>query len=120
MPGIDFKQVREEISMQQVLKLVGFEPTQRRGDQWYGACPLHGSSSTRPRCFSVNVRSGHYCCHQCQSSGDQLHLWGAVNALSDYDATIHLCHMLSHPIPWIWHHKPTPSTSNKQRRGHCT
>jgi hypothetical protein len=28
MPGIDFKRVRQQISMEQVLKLVGFEPTQ--------------------------------------------------------------------------------------------
>jgi hypothetical protein len=36
MPGIDFKRVRQEITMEQVLKLIGFEPTQRKGDQWYG------------------------------------------------------------------------------------
>jgi len=110
MPGIDFKRVRQEISMEQVLKLVGFEPTQRRGHQWYGACPLHASSSPRPRCFSVNVQSGHYCCHQCHSAGDQLHLWAAVTALSVYDGTIHLCQVTCHPIPWIWHHQPTRTT----------
>ena len=120
MPGIDFKRVRQEISMETVLKLVGFEPTHRRGHQWYGACPLHGSSSPRPRCFSVNVQSGHYCCHQCHSAGDQLHLWAAVTALSVYDGTIHLCHVTCHPIPWIWHHQPTQTTNNRQRRGHCT
>jgi hypothetical protein len=106
MPGIDFKRVRREISMEQVLKLVGFEPTQRTGHQWYGACPLHGSSSARPRYFSVNVQSGHYSCHQCHSSGDQLDLWAAVTARSVYDGTIHLCHVTRHPIPWIWYHTP--------------
>jgi hypothetical protein len=120
MPGIDFKRVRQEISMEQALKLLSFEPTQRRGHQWYGACPLHDSSSPRPRCFSVNIKSGYYFCHHCRSSGDQLHLWAEVTRQSDYDATIHLCHVTCHPVPWIWYHKPKPSNDKKQRRGHCT
>ena len=42
MPGIDFDRLRAEITMQQVLQLLGFEPTRCRGDQWYGRCPLPG------------------------------------------------------------------------------
>ena len=42
MPGVDFDRVRREITMEQVLDLLGFAPTSRSGVQWYGRCPLHG------------------------------------------------------------------------------
>jgi hypothetical protein len=51
MPGIDFRRLRSEITMQQVLDLLGFQPAHRKGDQWYGACPLHASPSRRRRPF---------------------------------------------------------------------
>ena len=36
MPGVDFNRLRAEITMEQVLDLLGFQPSQRTGDQWYG------------------------------------------------------------------------------------
>ena len=53
MPGIDFDRLRREISMEQVLVLLGFEPTRRTSDQWYGACPLHGTKT------GTEIRRGH-------------------------------------------------------------
>jgi hypothetical protein len=44
MPGIDFHRLRREIPMEDVLHLIGFQPCQTTGDQWYGGCPLHGST----------------------------------------------------------------------------
>ena len=44
MPGVNFDRVRAEISMEQVLQLLGFSPARCRGDQWYGHCPLPGCS----------------------------------------------------------------------------
>ena len=41
MPGIDFDRLRREITMEQVLDLLGFEPSHEPGEQWYGRCPLH-------------------------------------------------------------------------------
>ena len=43
MPGVDFDRVRTEITMEQVLSLLGFQPSTRSGVQWYGSCPLHES-----------------------------------------------------------------------------
>lgn len=34
MPGVDFQLLREQITMREVLQLLQFEPTVRRGDQW--------------------------------------------------------------------------------------
>jgi len=101
MPGVDFNKLRSEITMEQVLDLLPFEPTSRRGDQWYGCCPLHASTSRRKRSFSVNVAIGRYYCRQCHSKGNQLELWAAVTKLSLHQAAINLCHVLNREVPWI-------------------
>jgi hypothetical protein len=103
MPGIDFDRLRREITMEQVLNLLAFEPCQRTGDQWYGGCPLHGSSSDRARHrhFSVNVASRRYDCHKCHSQGNQLELWAAFIHKEIHPAMIDLCHALGREIPWI-------------------
>jgi DNA primase len=101
MPGIDFHRLRREITMQDVLNLIAFEPTQRTGDQWYGSCPLHGSSSARSRCFSVNVAIHRYRCHKCHSHGNQLELWAALTKRKLHPAMIDLCHALGREVPWI-------------------
>lgn len=101
MPGIDFDRLRREITMEEVLHLVGFQPCQRTGDQWYGPCPLHGSTSGRPRHFSVNVASRRYYCHKCRSHGHQLELWVAFTQSKFHPAMIDLCHALGREVPWI-------------------
>ena len=101
MPGIDFDRLRREITMVEVLNLLGFHPTQRRGDQWHGPCPVHGSTSARSRTFSVNVTLGRYHCHKCRSRGHQLELWAAVLKQQLHPAMIRLCHALGREVPWI-------------------
>jgi hypothetical protein len=101
MPGIDFDSLRRDITMEQVLHLLQFEPTRQNGDQWYGPCPLHESSSRRPRYFSVNVKICCYYCHQCHSNGNQLQLWAAATGQPLHQATIQLCRLLARPVPWI-------------------
>jgi DNA primase len=101
MPGVDFDCVRREITMEQVLKLLGFEPVQRSGVQWYGRCPLHESRSGSRRCFSVNVELGRYYCHGCRSQGNPLELWAAAKKLPVHQAAVDLCQRLGREIPWI-------------------
>ena len=101
MPGIDFDRLRREITMSEVLNLLGFQPTQRRGDQWHGPCPVHGSTSARSRSFSVNIALGRYHCYKCRSRGHQLELWAAVLKQQLHPATIRLCHALGREVPWI-------------------
>ena len=101
MPGIDFERLRREITMAEVLNLLGFQPTQRRGDQWHGPCPVHGSTSARSRTFSVNVALGRYRCHKCRSRGNQLELWAAVLKQQLHPAMIDLCRALGREVPWI-------------------
>lgn len=104
MPGVDFELLRREITMQQVLDKIGFEPTHQSSDQLYGLCPVHDSTSTdRPdsRVFSVNIRAGRYYCHKCKSHGNQLELYAAVQRTTLYQATIALCRALGRDVPWI-------------------
>ena len=46
MPGVDFQLLRQRITMQDVLQQLPSKATLRRGDQWRGPCPIHGSQET--------------------------------------------------------------------------
>jgi DNA primase len=109
MPAIDFDRLRREVSMQDVLDLLGFQPASRRGDQLHGPCPVHKSTSPGARTFSANLGSGRYYCHKCHSGGNQLELWAAVHSLSFYEGSLDLCHALGREVPWL--------TPRQQRRG---
>jgi DNA primase len=102
MPGVDFRRLRADITMEQVLHLLRFEPVTRTGPQWYGRCPFHASTSRRSRrSFSVNVALGRYYCHRCHRHGNQLDLWVAATHLPLYQAAIDLCQRLGRDVPWI-------------------
>ena len=103
MPGVDFELLRERISMADVLRLLDFQPSSRRGDQLRGPCPVHGSSNPRSRSFSVNVRMGRYHCFSCGSHGNTLELWAAVHNKSVYAAAVELCELLQLETPWVTH-----------------
>jgi len=48
MPGIDFDKLRQEITIQQVLDVIDFQPTGRSGSQLHGPCPVHRSHEVGP------------------------------------------------------------------------
>ena len=101
MPGVDFDRLRAEVPIQQVLRLLGFEPSRCRADQWYGHCPLPACRQCGGTSFSVNVAIGRYCCHRCNSHGHQLELWSEATGLPLYRAAIDLCAALGREVPWI-------------------
>jgi DNA primase len=117
MPGIDFQKLRAEVTMEHVLHLLGFKPTRCRGDQWYGACPLHQSDRPGTASFSVNVARGCYYCHKCRSHGNQIKLWVEATKLPIHPAAILLCQQLGKPVPWI---QPHQATQNKSPRHHSS
>jgi hypothetical protein len=101
MPGVDFNVLRREITMQQVLDVIGFRATYPDGDQLHGPCPVHGSTSKHSRAFSVNLSEGRYYCHKCESHGNQFALYAAVGNITVYQAAVTLCHVLGRNVPWI-------------------
>jgi len=101
MPGVDFNVLRTEVTMEDVLRQLRFQPTSRSGDQLHGPGPVHGSMSPGSRTFSVNLANGRYDCHKCHSRGNHLELWAAVHKLSLYDAAVDLCRALAREVPWV-------------------
>jgi len=101
MPGIDFHRLRSEITIEQVLGQLGFQPCSRSRNQLRGPCPVHRSTSPGSRTFSVNVSTGRFYCHKCHSKGNALELWAAVHQLPLYEAAIDLCRSLGHETPWL-------------------
>ncbi len=68
MPGVDFNVLRSEITMEQVLDQLGFQPSARSGQQLHGPCPVHGSTSPSSRSFSVNLSAARYYCHNAKAT----------------------------------------------------
>jgi hypothetical protein len=116
MPGVDFNVLRTEVTMEDVLRQLRFQPTSRSGDQLHGPCPVHGSTSPGSRTFSVNLANGRYYCHKCHSRGNHLELWAEVHKLSLYRCRLG-------PLPRPGPRSPlasplvtSPSQSEQQRR----
>lgn len=103
MPGVDFRLLRERITMREVLQLLRFEPIVQQGDQWRGPCPVHRSPNPRSRSFSVDLRLGRYHCFACGSQGHALELWSVARGVSLYQAALELCERLGLEPPWVRH-----------------
>lgn len=91
MPGIDYHQLRQQVSMHGVLDLIGFQPSWCRGPQLRGRCPIPDCPSTSHRAFSVHLVRQVYHCFACRSHGNALDLWAAVRRLPLHEATLDLC-----------------------------
>ena len=111
MPAIDLRQLRAQITMQQVLDLLNYVPTARVGFRLRGRCPIHGSRFARSRVFSVSLVHNRYRCFKCHSAGTQLGLWAAVHGVSIHAAAEDLCRRLGMPIPWLPSHRPSPTST---------
>jgi DNA primase len=101
MPGIDYRRVRAAISMDEVLKLIGFEASSCRGDQLRGRCPLQACQQTVHHAFSVDVGRGVFRCFACRAGGNQLDLWAIFHGLPLHEAAQSLCRRTHASIPWL-------------------
>ena len=99
MPGIDFAALREQVSIRDVLTLLGFQPTSRYGTCLRGLCPLRCSDDTKA--FAVDISIDTFYCHRCHRGGNQLDLWCITQQLSIYPAAKDLCARLNLPIPEV-------------------
>jgi DNA primase len=115
VPGVDFRAVRELISMVDVLDLIGFESQAAANGGLRGPCPIHGSRSAKSRSFAVNVKLNVYRCFTCGSAGNHLDLYAAFRRQGTYQAALELCAKLHRDVPWIrpqgsGQKKPAPSS----------
>src|SRR5271168_3744556 len=99
MSRIDFTLLRQQVSLAQVLDLIGFTPTTRCGPQWRGPCLVHGSKSPRSRSFAAQVEKNCWHCFRCGAGGNALDLYLAVTKLPVYEGALELCTRLRVPVP---------------------
>jgi DNA primase len=99
MAGIDFSQVRQQVSLGLVLELLGFVPVARVGEQVRGPCPLHRSRSPRSRSFAAHLGRGVWHCFVCGAGGNTLDLWAQVTGQGVYAAALDLCQRLGLAVP---------------------
>jgi len=100
MPGIDFALLRRQVTLAQVLELVGFTAQTRRGPQVRGPCPVHGSASRCSRSFAAHLERHCWHCFRCGAGGNALDLYLAVTKRPVYEAALELCARLHLPTPW--------------------
>jgi DNA primase len=81
--------------------LRGWQPRTRRGEQWRGRCPLHGSTSPTSRCFAVHLGKGVFHCFRCGAGGNALDLYAAATRQPLYPAAVELCRRLGQAVPWL-------------------
>jgi transposase len=92
-PSIDFGFLREQISLEQVLRHLGFFERLRGGEhQRRGPCPIHGQRDDRPPTFSAHLGKNIFRCFHagCSAQGNVLDLWAAVKKLPLYEAALDL------------------------------
>ena len=92
-PQVDFAFVRQQVTMEQVLRHLGFFDTLRGGSQQRrGPCPVHGQATDRKGTFSVHLGKNVCQCFQadCAVQGNVLDLWAALHRLPLYEAALHL------------------------------
>jgi len=108
MPAIDFRQLRADITMAEVLDLLGFVVVERRGDEVRGRCPFHEPSPRgKHRSFSANLRKNLFHCFKCQAAGNQLDLWARTSQQPVHAAALDLCARLHKEVPQLEKRRPT-------------
>ena len=110
MPGIDYRALRALISMEDVLRLLRFQPSTRRAEQLRGPCPIHDPTGAGdPLCFSVHLGRQGFQCFHCHAQGNQLDLWRQVHKRPLFPASLLLCQQAGIEPPWL----PSPSVTPK-------
>jgi transposase len=92
-PAVDFAFLREQVTVEQVLRHLGFfDQLRGRGPQRRGVCPVHGQPSDRQRTLSVHLAKNVFHCFEasCAAQGNVLDLWAAVRHLPLYEAALDL------------------------------
>jgi transposase len=99
-PKVDFAFLRQQVSMEQVLRHLGLlEQLRGRGQQRRGPCPIHGQPDDRQPTFSAHLGKHLFQCFHasCGAQGNVLDLWAAIQKLPLYEAALHLAETFQLP-----------------------
>jgi transposase len=92
-PKVDFAFLRQQVTMEQVLRHLGlFEQLRGRGLQRRGCCAVHGQPGQGHKTFSVHLGKQVFQCFEapCAVHGNVLDLWAAIRRLPLYEAALDL------------------------------
>jgi DNA primase len=101
MPPIDYCAARSRVRLAEVLELLGFEPSWRRGEQVRGPCPVHRSRTPTSRSFAADHGKQLWHCFGCGAGGNALDLWVAVTRQPLHAAVLDLYKRLGRDVPWL-------------------
>jgi transposase len=99
-PKVDFAFLRQQVSLEQVLRHLGlFDPLRGRGLQRRGPCPIHGQPNDTQPTFSAHLGKHIFQCFHadCGAHDNVLDLWAAIHKLPLYEAALHLAETLQLP-----------------------
>jgi transposase len=90
--SIDYAWLRQQVTMEQVLRHLGyFDRLRGSGQERRGPCPLHDSQRQTSRSFTVHLGKNVYqCFHPDCSKGNVLDFWQAWHKLPLHQAALHL------------------------------
>jgi DNA primase len=101
MPPIDYREARSRVRLAEVLDLIGFAASWRRGEQVRGPCPVHRSGTPTSRSFAADLGKQLWHCFRCSAGGNALDLWAAVTQQRLHAAVIDLYARLGRDVPWL-------------------
>jgi DNA primase len=113
MPLIDYRQVRSEIRLAEVLALLRWRSRECRSVQVRGPCLVHGSTSPTSRSFSAHLGRNVWQCFVCTASGNALDLWTRVTGQALYPAVLELYRKLGRAVPW----RKSPASPSDRYKG---
>jgi DNA primase len=85
---VDFKSVKEAVSMEMVLDHYGINGLRKNGGELRGRCPIHKGEGERS--FHVNPSKGAFNCFSCKARGNVIDLVAAMERCSVRDAALKL------------------------------
>lgn len=92
---VDYRTLRQNVTIKEVLDLIGWQPVRQHGPQLRGPCPVHKSMQPKSRIFSVNTERNIFQCFKCGAKGNQLDLWALVTEKTLYEAAWDLCEKMA-------------------------
>ena len=108
---LDYRAIRNRISIVDVLELIGYSPSSVRGNQTRGQCPICSAEAAQAsRCFSADHRRNLFHCFRCRAAGNSLDLWMQLTGQPIRQATLDLCQRLAIEPLYLYLKNPQPPT----------
>lgn len=105
---IDFKALKAQIPIEQVLAMLNVNNLKREGKELRGQCPICGSKGSHKPAFCVTPHLNAFTCFgECKNKGDIIELTACVKRISKYAAAKILDQQFNNNGPF--HSSPAPA-----------